>query len=527
MKTRRTKNIWLSLGLILCIAYFLWFNHPFPLEDGSLSKEEAALAALQYFDLDPEEAEVSVIYDVDQEAIAYLQKEQLLDSYLDRYDPVYPLEYYLVEIEMPEDNRYTAHVHLYEGIITAWSRPVPSDIAESSEAAALTAAEAYFRQQRPADLAATETSSLQLPDGSFQIYYEYDHDRIGEAKRTVTVHTAGGAVIAYQSGFTPPSSFLVWLEQQNARAEQFTGLTLWASAALAAAALTIAILYRRSIHWSDGLLLVSITVLIQTIQYMNTLPNYVSLIELRQAGWLLYAFEFIFAASFTAVFCLTVYLPYLGGKALLAREGMSRLLHLRDWNRELRSAVLRGYGFGFLILAVQTVIFQVGRAAFDIWWIPDPSLSTENMLWPLLMPLTAWAAAISEEIIYRLFAVTLFKKLFRSTFLAVLLSSMLWGLGHTAYPVYPVYTRFIEVTIIGILFGYLFIRFGFAAAVFAHAVVDSVLMGFDVAGMGIEGLIAACVYIALPGVIGWLLARRPPMSQRSSPAYAPPDLPPR
>jgi hypothetical protein len=70
-----------------------------------------------------------------------------------------------------------------------------------------------------------------------------------------------------------------------------------------------------------------------------------------------------------------------------------------------------------------------------------------------------------------------------------------------------VYTRFIEVTIIGIIFGYIFVRFGFATAVIAHAVIDSILMGFDIMSEGTAGAAIAALYMALPAVIGWLLAR--------------------
>jgi hypothetical protein len=129
------------------------------------------------------------------------------------------------------------------------------------------------------------------------------------------------------------------------------------------------------------------------------------------------------------------------------------------------------------------------------------------MLQPGLFPLLAWVAAISEEATFRLFGIILFKKLVRSNFLAVLLPSIIWAASHTQYPVYPVYTRLIEVTIIGIIFGYAFLKFGLITAIFAHACMDSILMGLSLFSLNNVGLaMLGGLYISLPAIIGFLFA---------------------
>lgn len=525
------QKIALLAGVLLCLAYFAWHNIQFPLIDDSLSKQEATAAAVRYLGLDGDSVKTAVTYDADQSIIAYLQKEQLLEAYMDIYDPAYPLDYYRVEIEDAERTRYEAIVHLYEGTIAGWQVETAvkryHDSSLSDEQSARQAAVRYLRAKHPGDLTGSEISSYAQPDGTYLIRFELPHERIGEAYRIAEVQVAGDTVISYQSRFIPPDDFVRWLQEQDARADKFTNITFMAGLGMAVAALAIAIFHRRRVRLSDGLGLMFILVVIETIRHLNMLPSSVSMLEARQAGPIMLSLEMLFAATFMTMFSFTIYLPYLGGKAMLIEEGREHLVS-RSSGDEWRRIVRLSYGLAIFILAAQTLIFHTMEANFHIWWIPDPTLSTDNMLWPLAMPLTAWTAAISEEIVYRLFAYTLFKKLLRSSWVAALLSSMIWALGHTAYPVYPVYTRFVEVTIIGLIFTVIFTRFGFAAAVLTHAVVDSILMGLHVASVGIGGVLAMIIYIALPALIGYYLAYREklktavPTSPHASSAAPPP-----
>jgi len=528
VSTYLSKRNLILTGILLCTLYFLWHNHPFPLDDGAISKQEASEAALQYLGLEEATVQTAVTYDADQPIIAYLQKEKLLDSYIAKHELAAPLDYYRVEILQEDAVRYEVLVHRYEGIVAGWSKTLAAPLAggPSDVRTARQAADEYLSTQRPGDLTEADITVQEHPDGSYTFYYEQRDEEIGEAHRIAIVSVAGASVISYHSSFTPPDHFAQWLDQQDRRSATFTTFTLWMSVAMAAVALTLAIQYKQAIRWTDGLVLIGITIIIETIYYVNTIPSDVSLLALQQAGPWMFIFDLLFGLVLTTIFGLTIYMPYLGGRAMLIYEGKQHLLtHTK--RAEWQSAVIRSYGLALFILALQTMIFSVAESSFHVWWIPDPQLSTDNMLWPLLMPLTAWAAAISEEIIYRLFAVTILRKLLRSNLAAILVSSMIWALGHTAYPVYPVYTRFVEVTIIGIVFGYIFIKFGFATAVFTHAVIDSILMGFDVASVGTYGVLVAVIYIAAPLLIGWVISWRSssrPIDRGSTGRLLPPDL---
>jgi hypothetical protein len=95
--------------------------------------------------------------------------------------------------------------------------------------------------------------------------------------------------------------------------------------------------------------------------------------------------------------------------------------------------------------------------------------------------------------------VTFFKRYLKSTFIAVLLPAMIWALGHSLYPVYPIYTRFIELTLFGILIGLCYFRFGFETVLFAHITFDVIQMCLPLIGSGeASQVLVGILYLALP-----------------------------
>ncbi len=81
-------------------------------------------------------------------------------------------------------------------------------------------------------------------------------------------------------------------------------------------------------------------------------------------------------------------------------------------------------------------------------------------------------ASFNEEIIFRLFGISLTKKLLKNAVAAVVLTSVLWGLGHTGYAIFPVWFRVLEVSLIGFFFGFIFLKYGIIPLIVAHYLFD-------------------------------------------------------
>ncbi|MGV2805987.1 CPBP family intramembrane metalloprotease, partial [Clostridium perfringens] len=158
------------------------------------------------------------------------------------------------------------------------------------------------------------------------------------------------------------------------------------------------------------------------------------------------------------------------------------------------------------LLGVQSIIFIVLGLTLNTWSTTDATLSPYNMLYPWLFPLMAWLAGISEEAVYRLFGIKLVKKIVRKTFVASLITSLIWALGHTLYPIYPVISRPIELVIIGLLFSYIFLKYGYLAAMFSHVIFNSILMGISLILLkDTTNLLIGAFYMVLPALVAYAI----------------------
>jgi len=143
------------------------------------------------------------------------------------------------------------------------------------------------------------------------------------------------------------------------------------------------------------------------------------------------------------------------------------------YNRSVARSILLGYLLFLIFLGLQAGILYLGERYCGVWkeWIRLTELSTAYLpvLTALIIGLTA---SMREEITFRLFGIGFFSKQLKNTVLAVILTSFIWGLGHSAYAVFPVWFRVMEVGLLGLLFGFIFIKYGIIAAIVAHYLFD-------------------------------------------------------
>jgi len=146
------------------------------------------------------------------------------------------------------------------------------------------------------------------------------------------------------------------------------------------------------------------------------------------------------------------------------------------FSKPIARQIFIGYIAAAVILGVQAFIFDLGFKYCGVWdeltWLTQASTA-------LLPAFTALAigfqASFSEEAMFRLFAINLFKKYGFPAMLAVFLSAAMWGFGHTGYKIFPMWFRGVEVTCIGIVMGFFYLRFGIVCVIAAHFLIDSFL----------------------------------------------------
>lgn len=143
------------------------------------------------------------------------------------------------------------------------------------------------------------------------------------------------------------------------------------------------------------------------------------------------------------------------------------------YSRGVARSIIFGYILFFIFLGFQASLFYLGQRYLGVWreWIKLTQLSSSYLPY-LTAFIIGSSASLSEEIIFRLFGINWAKKYFKNTVLAIVLTSLIWGFGHSGYPIFPVWFRGIEVSTMGLLFGFIFIRYGLIPVIIAHYLFD-------------------------------------------------------
>jgi membrane protease YdiL (CAAX protease family) len=125
------------------------------------------------------------------------------------------------------------------------------------------------------------------------------------------------------------------------------------------------------------------------------------------------------------------------------------------------------------------VAFYMIGSRFGFWAPQDTNYSEAfNTAIPWISGVAiGMTAATSEEFLFRLFAIPFLRKFWGLRVLAVILPAFFWGFLHSNYPQEPGYVRGLEVGLIGIVAGFVVLRWGIVATLIWHYTVDASLVG--------------------------------------------------
>ncbi|MEK3901158.1 MULTISPECIES: CPBP family intramembrane glutamic endopeptidase [unclassified Paenibacillus] len=475
-----------------------------------------------------------ILYKTDSSFYGYMSREKLLPDYSkNKLDQRYPFDVYHAVLYTSGEAaaRLAVDLNMYNG------EPVAFAVGADADAAAglnygerPTAATKRTGTANPAssipDLSLEAKERLALPwlklwganpaklkieanlDG-YGLVYSDSSVTIGELPLRYQFNYLNGEVSYFRAGFSAPAWHDTYVDGQTSLAKKLTlygyGLP---TLLLGLLALIYGILRRKHTSWKRGIFLSSVHFLIMMVSSYNVVSESGSgSAEARVTAVVM----FIIYVLYSLLMSLLLYFSLVGGDGLWRSEEK-----LNPWprasepgyGRYVLKSIQAGYIWAFILLGVQTVMFIILSYTLDNWSTTDASQSPYNMKYAWLLPIVAWLAGLSEEAVYRLFGIQMLKKLVKNTLIASLITTLIWALGHTLYPIYPVISRPIELTVIGLLFSYIFIRYGFIAAMFSHVVFDSILMGATLIFMkDTVNIGAGIVTIILPFIVGYLVYR--------------------
>jgi len=157
------------------------------------------------------------------------------------------------------------------------------------------------------------------------------------------------------------------------------------------------------------------------------------------------------------------------------KEGaFTHYIHSTFFSKSLAHSILMGYLIAIILLGLQAFLVSFGQKYLGVW-VEHSWLGTlSSAYFPFLAALTiGFQASVREEMMFRLFAISWGKKVFKSTIMAVIISSLLWGFTHSGYQVFPMWFRGVEVTILGFFISFVYLRFGLISVIVAHYLFDA------------------------------------------------------
>jgi hypothetical protein len=326
----------------------------------------------------------------------------------------------------------------------------------------------------------------------YSLAWDPDDPEAGEATLRYAVRVQGDEIGYYRHYLKVPEKFSRAIEKETGLGNllAIVSFVLIILTIIAAGIMIVLRAKGAEVPWKT---FVSIAVVVAVLSLLNVLNSFpvVKISYPTEWTYMTYVGFLIAGAVIGALaYALWILLTGMSGHVMACDTYPESLGSVRDISAgriaspRIGYSCLLGYGAGLFFLGYLTIFYLVGRRFLGVWLPAEsPYSNVVSYYVPFLAPLAiSLMAALSEEFTSRLFSISFLKKYLRWTPLALLIPAMIWAFAHSSYQVFPVYVRGIELTIGGIIFGIVFIKYDILACVVAHYVVDAVLFATPLLG---------------------------------------------
>jgi len=413
------------------------------------------------------------------------------------------------------------------GEVIAFNRTVAEEDSGStlSPEVAKIMVEAFLINQLNIDLEYWEYIEVNSEDRPYRrdhtFTYELINFRVADAPYRIDLRMQGAVISGYSKSLKVPES---WMRKfRNLRSDN----DMYQNIANALSFLILVMMFfyffrhirQRQVPWKTAFLLGGILAVAKFAMTLNSMPITMSGFDTTKSMSAFLSESIIIDLIISLKAALVIILMIGAGEMLYRRDYPTKLaLHNLLTKRGYRSSeFIQATFVGYLMVAVVfgfMVFYYIIGKKFGIWAPANIDFSNTVSTWmPWIYPLAiSLGAALAEEFMFRMFGISLFLRLTRSKFLAVIIPAFIWGFMHSFYAQEPGFARGIEVGIIGIIAGVVMLRFGIWATLVWHFVMDVVLIDIalfqsDSIFLWISGL-AVSVVLAIPAIIALIIYLR-------------------
>ncbi len=527
----RTLVLWLLAALVGTFVAYRYFFRAFPeaavdfkVTRGAALERARAFVAEQGLSLAGYQS--TVVFNVDDDTKTYLERETGLDEanrlmssevsvwYWDArfFRPQQKEE---IRVRIDPKGRVVGYEHVLE-------EAAPG--ARLGRAAALNLAEQFLTQTLHTNLSAytplpEEANASEKPNRTdWTLTWERAGFRIKDAPYRLQVTIEGDRAGGYLEYVKVPEAWQRAYERLRSSNDFIATIASIPYAILIGAALAVLIRFGRRdlIHWKWVLALGLFITLLYFAMQLNEWPLVRASYDTNDSYASFFATQFLRSLVGSFAFALLVVIAVAPGEPLY-RAGQPNQLRLGSafTRAGLRTRQFFCSGFVGLCLAAAhigyVVAFYVLGRRFGVWAPQDVQYSDAlSTALPWIYPLTIGIyAAASEEFLFRMFSIRFLMRVTQWKVLAIVLPAFAWGFLHSNYPQEPPYIRGIEVGTIGIVAGWVMLRWGIWATLTWHYTVDAFLTSLSLMRSGNPytrisgGLVgfAAVIPVAVAGVL--------------------------
>jgi membrane protease YdiL (CAAX protease family) len=496
---KRALVLWVMAGILGIVFAQEYFFRAFPEASVNfqVSREEALSRAQKFVTGLGENVSSyrsAVAFDVDEEAKTYLERELDLSQANQLMSSELHVWYWEVRFFRPQQEEEFRVRVSPSGQIVGYDHKIKESQAGPSleRATSETAAQDYLTSKLGMDLKSwdvlpEEANSKKKPnrldweftwerhgfrakDAPYRLKVSLQGDRIGGSEERLKVPEA------WQRGFSRMRS------GNNTLAAVFTVPYI----VLLAVAVWLALRFTKQgqTKWRGAILLGLIIAGLLFLQNLNDWPHWASSYDTNQPYANFIAIKLILALLFGVVSALTVTLVLPSAEPLYRasqpeRMRLSRAFTLRGLrSKEFFSAAVVGVSMAAAHIGY-VVAFYVLASKYGAWAPQELNFDDSvNTAFPWISGAAiGMYASTNEEFTFRLFAIPFFKRITGSRWIAVIVPAFLWSFLHSNYPQEPAYIRGIEIGLVGIVAGFVMLRWGIVATLVWHYTVDASLVG--------------------------------------------------
>ena len=381
-------------------------------------------------------------------------------------------------------------------------------------------AEAFLRAQLgrdPASLEFVEASEIQRPHRTDRVFTWKERDfNLHDATNRVEVTLYGNEVAGYREYLKIPEQWTrdyQRLRSKNDMAE-YADTALVVALILGLLATIVMRVRGQDVRWRLAALVGAVGAALSFLASLNQFPvqefrypttdSYASFVSSQVLQALVAALGYGGLLFVIAAAAEPLYRAAFPGRISLGNLFRPSGLRTKSF---FLGAIL-GISLTGAFIAYQTAFYIVAsrHGAWSPADVPYDDLLNTRFPW-LFVLFGGFFPAVSEEFLFRMFAIPFLRNVTRSLAAAVVLAAFLWGFGHAGYPQQPFYIRGVEVGIGGVALGLIMLRWGILPTLVWHYSVDAMYSAmlllrshnlyFRLSGAASAGLVALPVVLAL------------------------------